>query len=805
MAYAEVAVNSPGTSRGTFSYAVPPSLPVVQGHCVWVPFGHRRCLGVVFAITPQPSFTPVRDIESLALLEPVLSSVQVELAQWLASTYFCSSFEAAALMLPPGFSQQPRVRYRCVAGAEEATASPAGPEEGRLWAWLQGHGAASAAQVVRKFGKTRGQSLLSSLERKGLVVRQVSWPAPRTAPRGQQYLRLAVPPESAQEEAQRRERRAPRQAALLHLLTGLDRLPLVEGRRYGGEAAIASLERQGLLTRETVARSVEPLAGLSADPSPRPKLTGPQQACVEELRVALRSGKGGVFLLYGVTGSGKTEVYLRAVEQAQALGKRAIVLVPEISLTPQTLSRFMGRFPGQVAVMHSGLTSAERLDQWHRVSQGEYLVVVGSRGAVFAPQPDLGLIVMDEEHEWTYKQGEASPRYHARDVALKLNNLAGVGVVLGSATPALESYFRAQGGQYSLLQLPGRISPKGRPIPLPAVSVVDMREEWKAENRSLFSRELCQALDRALSAGEQAILFLNRRGSATAVQCPACGFVMRCRRCALPLTYHEAAGALVCHQCNSRSPVPARCPQCGQGGFRFLGAGTQRVEADASAQFPGARLLRWDLDTARGQRQHQQVLQRFLDHQADILVGTQMVAKGLDLPLVSVVGVISADTQLHVPDFRSAERTFQLLSQVAGRAGRGDRPGQVVVQTFSPEHYAIQAAAQHDYRGLYEREVTFRASYNYPPFSRLVRLLHADPSPYRCLQHAQRLATSLRTTQRKLGLPVEVLGPAPAYPPRARGRYRWHVLLRGVSPGTLLAQVPLPPGWAVDVDTVSLA
>ncbi|MBI2917486.1 MAG: primosomal protein N' [Chloroflexi bacterium] len=807
MAYAEVAVNSPGAGRGTFCYAVPPHVPVVVGHGVWVPFGRQRCLGLVFAITEEPSFTPVRDIESrlVGMPEPLLSPGQVELAQWLSATYFCSPFEAAALLLPPGFPQQPRVTY-CVSGEAVPNDTSASAEALQLWGWLSEHGPATASAVMRQFGKKRSDSWLASLERRGLVEKHVTWPQPRTAPRGIAYLQLTVTLEQAEAEAEQRQARSPRMAALLRkLATSAPRLLLSQAVQEAGPGAVRTLEKRGLVSRDVVPRTLDPLAHLSPDVSGPPQPTPEQRAAIESIGRARETGKAAVFLLHGVTGSGKTEVYLRAVAQAVALGKRAIVLVPEISLTPQTLSRFMGRFPGQVAVMHSRLTSAEQLDQWQRIRQGQYRVVVGPRGAIFAPQPDLGIIVMDEEHEWTYKQADTYPRYHAREVARKLAGLCGAAVVLGSATPDVESTYRSERGEYALLRLPERITRGGQPTALPQVSLVDMREEWKAGNRSLFSRELCRAVAGALEAREQVILFLNRRGSATTVQCPGCGTVLRCRRCAISLTYHETVDALVCHQCSGRSPVPSACPQCAERGLRFLGAGTQRVEADAQAQFTGARVLRWDLDVTRGRHGHEEVLRRFQEHDADILVGTQMVAKGLDIPLVSVVGVVNADTQLHVPDFRSGERTFQLLAQVAGRAGRGRVPGTVIVQTFTPQHYAVQAAATHDYGALYDREIAFRQTYNYPPLSRLIRLLYSSYGERSSQQTAQRLARSLRESREASGQALEVLGPAPAYPPRVRGQYRWHILLRGQAPQDLLVQVPLPPGWSVDVDPVSLA
>ncbi|MDP2954471.1 MAG: primosomal protein N', partial [Chloroflexota bacterium] len=423
-------------------------------------------------------------------------------------------------------------------------------------------------------------------------------------------------------------------------------------------------------------------------------------------------------------------------------------------------------------------------------------------GALFAPQPDLGLIVIDEEHEWTYKQQDSPPRYHAREAALELARLVGAVVVLGSATPDVESYHRAQRGEYELLELPERAALNAR---LPQVQIVDLRRELREGNRSLFSRALRQAMQEALEAGEQVILFLNRRGSATAVQCRSCGFVLRCRRCEVPLAYHSAPEVLLCHHCNQRSPVPRLCPMCFGPQLRFLGLGTQRAEEETAQAFPQARLLRWDRDVTQKRGSHEEIMERFLSHRADILIGTQMIAKGLDMPSVTLVGVLSADTGLHLPDLRAGERTFQILTQVAGRAGRGAAGGRVIIQTYTPEHYAILAAAQQDYRAFFKEEIERRRRHDYPPFSRLAHLLYTHTNAARCQQEAERMARLLRQERDARGLAdLTVLGPTPAFAPRERGRYRWQVLVKGGDPPSLLAGIAWPKGWAVDIDPVSL-
>ncbi|MHB8378218.1 MAG: replication restart helicase PriA, partial [Dehalococcoidia bacterium] len=545
---------------------------------------------------------------------------------------------------------------------------------------------------------------------------------------------------------------------------------------------------------------------------PPAQLLPAQRAAADAIVAAIEARRHSTFLLHGVTGSGKTEVYLEALDRCVASGRRAIVLVPEIALTPQTLRRFRERCE-RVAVLHSGLGAGEMFDQWHGIAQGRYDVVVGSRSAIFAPQPDLGLIVIDEEHEWTYKQSDAAPRYHARDVAIELARLTAATVVLGSATPDVASMERADRGVYTLLSLPERIRPVidaagvRRPVAspaMPAISVVDLREELHAGNKSMFSRELRAAVEQALAADEQVVLFLNRRGLAGHVQCRDCGFVPECPSCSVALTFHRQYDRLVCHQCNRRWRLPATCRQCGSPRVRLLGAGVEKVEAEAARAFPHARLLRWDHDVTRRRGAHARILAAFLAHDADILIGTQMLAKGLDLPAVTVVGVISADIGLHLPDFRAGERVFQVITQVAGRAGRGERPGRVIIQTYTPGHYAIDAASRYDYEGFVAAELEERRRAGYPPFGRLVRMLFAHTNPRFAREEATRMQHAVEERRRELGSDVDVLGPSPAYIERTRGRWRWQVLLRGRDPAALVRDIALPQGWAADVDPVSM-
>ena len=588
--------------------------------------------------------------------------------------------------------------------------------------------------------------------------------------------------------------------------------------RLGGAAWLRDLTRVAACTRANVERLVDlgvvaiaaarfyrdPFLKEAGDPAPLPALTEEQRDALEPIVAALAAGQQASFLLQGVTGSGKTEVYLHAVERALALGRQSIVLVPEIALTPQTLSRFGRHFPGRVAVQHSGLRPGQRYDQWTRVQDGEADVVVGPRSALFMPLPRCGLIIIDEEHESSYKQ-DSRPHYHARDVALRLARETGAVVVLGSATPDVTTYRAAERGALQLLRLTERYG-GAQPLALPPVQVVDMRAELRDGHTGLLSRALLAALGQTLDRGEQAILFLNRRGTSTFVMCRDCGFVVECPRCDIPLTYHMAYGesrqpALTCHHCGRQAEPPHRCPQCGSSRIRYFGAGTERVQAYTEAAFPNARVLRWDRDTVRSSGGHEAILHRFLRHEADVLIGTQMVAKGLDLPLVTLVGVVSADVSLFFPDFRAGERAFQLLTQVAGRAGRREGGGQAIVQTYHPDHYAVQAAARHDYTSFYAREIALRRRLGYPPFGHMVRLLHAQASARRAESAAGELAERLRLSIRREGIAnLEVIGPAPCFYRRLRGRYRWHILLRGHGAQELLLAEPPPAGWRVDVD-----
>jgi len=808
MRYAEVSVNSPVAQRQTFSYAIPSGLSIDVGQAVWVPFGKKILQGIVLELSPYPAVEETREIIDVIEPYPLLSPAHILLARWISEHYLSPLFDAVALMLPPGFERKALTFISTTSNLDDDAMLSLPPEQRQVFELVRKQGNISLKELEKKLGKKKIQTIVSQLVRRGLAVRSYELEPVKVSPKRVLYLRLNVAASQAREMAARlREKRAIKQATLLDFLAQQSEpVPWAGVRqKIGGDKAVAeALLRKGLVTFQQIEVKREPISYQGITLSSPLKLTAAQELAFRSLtEIHEAKAHPNVFLLHGVTGSGKTEVYLQALAETVKLGKRGIALVPEIALTPQTIERFASRFPHKVAILHSELSLGERFDEWHQIRDGEFDVVIGPRSAIFAPQPELGLIVIDEEHEWTYKQ-DTSPRYHARDVAIKLAELTGAVVILGSATPDVETFYHAQRGDYHLLQLPERVVPIEK-SPLPQVEVVDLRNELKAGNRSIFSRSLAQATAKAVANGEQVILFLNRRGGATFIQCRRCGFVLRCKRCEVTLTHHFAEDVLTCHQCNYKTAVPQICPHCLSRQIKFLGIGTQKLEQEASYTFPQARRLRWDSDITRRKHSHEEILSKFRAHQADILIGTQMVAKGLDLPLVTLVGVASADTSLNLPDFRAGERTFQLLSQVAGRAGRGTSGGQVIIQTFSPEHYAIQTAAKHDYASFYEKEITYRRQLHNPPFTRLAFLAYSHTNDAFCQREAERMRDLLIAERDAKGIDdLSLIGPAPAFIHRLRGRFRWQLILRGAELSTFLSPIPLPQGWTIDIDPMSL-
>ena len=837
LGFAEVAVDSPAAPGRTFSYSIPEGLSIDVGHLVRVPFGRRTLSGLVMSLAEYPQVAETRSILDSTSSRPLLTETQLSLTRWISDYYVSPLFEAAALMLPPG--QRVRLRTLLSIGPAMAEGRPRlTPFQARIVDYVRRIGSVDLERLVRSMGEGARASA-ARLAGRGVLARSVRWSTPGVRASYADHARLSHRGlEAAKGWAVDPMNRAPRQAGLLlRLAADGGTLPLKDARKQYGPGAVRSLLEKGWIDKYRVPVDRDPLAGRVFPPAPVARLTERQVAAAAQVRATL--GDAGAaprtFLLQGVTGSGKTEVYLNAAAHCLELGRKAIVLVPEIALAHQTVERFVSRFPGRVAVLHSGLTAGQRFDQWRRVRRGDFDVVVGSRSAVFAPQHDLGLIVVDEEHEWTYKQHDASPRYHARDVALRLSELTGAVVLMGSASPDVSTYHRALSGRHRLLTLPGRVvatvsAPRARApatpaptlvlpakagippslsslteAPLAEVHIVDMRRELREGNSDVFSRSLVSAMRKCLDHGGQMLLFLNRRGSSSFVQCRNCGESLRCRRCEIALTYHHQAGRLLCHYCGYNRVPPAKCPKCLSYRLRYYGLGTQGVVDAFEERFPGVPVLRWDRDAVKHPRAYEELLDRFRSGRERVLVGTQMIAKGLHFPSVTLVGVVSADVGLNIPDYRAGERAFQLLCQVAGRAGRGTSTGEVIVQTYQPENYAIRASASQDYPAFYEEEVAYRREQANPPFGRLIRLLYSHTNRAVCERDARRLGGSIRMRIEETGRSdIDVLGPTPAYPSRLRGHYRWHIVLRGPDPRSLLDGVTVPQGWTIDVDPVAL-
>ncbi len=815
MRYAEVAVDAPAGIDRTFSYSVPSSLKVSPGHSVVVPFGKRRLQGLVFSLASSPQVPETRDILRVRETSPPFTDVQLRLARWISRYYMCSLFEAAALMLPPGGRVRLRAYISPVTDRNEPEPPGLTPYQRRVLSHIRARKRVEEGRLFDALGEP-ARGALRKLLHDGLATRSlVLSGTPVRRKRRESAVLSAQARDLGQDELDEISRKAPRQGAILqHLLSDPAPMPLAVLRKDSSPSAVSALIAKGLIERTEEFVDRDPLATNTYTDTAPVDLTHAQSRAAAQVRAALDGARASPprFLLQGVTGSGKTEVYLNAVAHCRRLGKRAIVLAPEIALTQQTIERFAARFPGDVAVLHSGLSAGERFDQWWKIRDGERGVVIGARSAIFAPVPDLGLIVIDEEHEWTYKQHDSIPRYHDKFVALRLGELTGSVVVLGSATPDVEAYTKALSGSLRLLRLPERVVPSnGATHPRPrrsrmaSVDIVDMRQELRDGNRLVFSRKLVHALRECLDSGGQAMLFLNRRGSSALLQCRGCGLALRCRRCDTAMAYHADTGRMQCHYCGERRAPPQECPRCHAHGLVFRGVGTQAVVREAQRLYPGVNVVRWDRDSARGAAAHQQLLESSRSGEARIIVGTQMIAKGLHLPSVTLVGVVSADVGLNMPHFQAAERVFQLLCQVSGRAGRGASAGRVIIQTYQPGNYAIRAAAAQDYQRFYREEISYRAQQGNPPYSRLIRLMYSGTNRALSQREARRLCEELKARRDAGGYADnEVLGPTPAYPARVRGRYRWQIVLRGPKPRVLLEGVPLPQGWVVDVDPVGL-
>ncbi|MGE3076904.1 MAG: primosomal protein N' [Dehalococcoidia bacterium] len=804
--FVEVVVNAGQPARQPFTYSVPEGLDVAVGQAVFVPFGPRILQGVVVAEAETTNLDAVRPIASVADPEPILDSAHIELARWLSAEYLAPVWDCLACCLPSGYGQK---AVTMVSPVDVPPLLPIAPKEQKILQYIAENGRVTLESLREAVG-TISQSLLDRMQTDGHLTVAQGLARPSGRPRFERRIALVAEPDAALAHAESLEGRNAKsvEARILRLLVAHPDVTLTAARDLGAAPThLRHLESGGFIRQYEHQVQRDPLADYRFTHKGPPLLSPEQRAAFD----AVLSHQGTT-LLHGVTGSGKTEVYLELVRDTLERGKGAIVLVPEISLTPQAIRRYGERFADTLTVFHSQLSTGELHDQWYRVQRGEARLVVGSRSAIFAPIPNLGLVVLDEEHEWSYKQVDPQPRYHARDAAEKLCQLTGARLVLGSATPDLVTYHRSEVGSIQRVELLQRLAPTSDGSvtegTLPTVTVVDMREELREGNRSIFSRPLERALNAALRNDEQSILFVNRRGSARFVLCRDCGFMPLCPSCEVAMSLDVQSPVttlLVCHHCGRSRRLEDECPRCGSHRYRPFGVGTQRIEQEAHRAFPGARIARWDSDVSNQKGSHERMVQALEAGQIDILVGTQMLAKGLDLPQMTVVGVVDADLGLSLPDFHAHERTFQLLSQVAGRAGRREKPGFVYIQTYEPTAAPIIAAATHEYRPFYLEEIAHRRRAGYPPFNRLVRLVYRHIRQENALEEASRVANELRVARDTAGrAEPDILGPTPAYIPRIRGEYRYQVLMRGRKPAHLLETIRLGEHWHVDVDPASL-
>ena len=830
--FAEIVVNIPSVA-GVFHYSIPPDLELnlVAGHYVHIPFGKQIVQGVVLALLDASPMVETKSIIDLIDPTPVLTFTQIELAKKLSQATHNSIASIISMMLPPGLSKQSDVLYSL---ANKIDPSDLSDTQKRLLNLLKKRGPLRGRQIDRAFPNREWRKSTQSLLRKGAIVNHSVLPPPGVRPKFIRVAQLAITPEQAQiamptlgNTLNTQKRRS---AALQFLLrepepVNVSWVYAESGCNLGDLQELAEKELIVLFETEIWR---DPLAHISQTLTTPPRLTSNQQKTWEEIDQGFDSLVKGMpvlpFLLQGVTGSGKTEIYLRTVTRALQDGKQAIILVPEIALTPQTVRRFLARFPGQVGLVHSKLSEGERYDTWRRARLGQLKIIIGPRSALFSPLPQVGLIVVDECHDHSYYQNEP-PCYDTLQAAMEFAALNGAVCILGSATPPVtlkyqtinsnlvsEKHANEYGkNQLHLLELKSRLTPLesggvNESSVLPPVKLIDMRSELKSGNRGIFSLALETALSSVLARDEQAILFLNRRGTATYVFCRDCGNSLNCPRCDTPLTYHTQLPGqeLLCHRCRYSRKLPKICPICNSNSIRQYGLGSEQVAAEVQDRFPMARILRWDWETTRKKDSHEIILSHFISQRSNVLVGTQMLAKGLDLPKVTLVGIILAEVGLNLPDPFAAERSFQVLTQVAGRAGRSSLGGQVIMQTFQPDHYAILAASGHDYEGFYDRELIERKKIGYPPFGRLVRLEYRNLDGQQAETTTKNMADYLLNRIHKTGMvETDLVGPVPCFFSKFNNYYRWQIILRGSDPARALPTRFLE-GWRVEIDPVSL-
>lgn len=763
MNIAKVIVDVPAMSiNQTFDYKIPEKyINIVQaGMRVIIPFGPRKITGFVVNRTGESKHKKLREIIEVLDLTPVLTKELLNLGKWLADRTLCLYIVAFQAMLP----QVLKATYNKEIVRTSQQRLPSALQH------LFGEKKAIPYEQLKQSGVSY-QQLQNAIKSGHITVKYLV--ESRITKKYETIVKLAVKKEKLVEALQALPRNATRQSQLLTFFINQPE-PINQKKLFRvaktNQNTVKALVDKSLLTTYQVEVYRNPYDDDKFSRTNPLQLTEEQQIAIEPINQKIADEQHDVFLLHGVTGSGKTEIYLQSIQQVLNKGKEAIVLVPEISLTPQMVRRFKGRFGTKVAVLHSALSNGERYDEWRRIHQKEVKVVVGARSAIFAPFENIGIIIIDEEHETTYKQ-EDQPRYHARDVAIHRGETHQCPVVLGSATPTLESYARAEKGIYQLATLHKRTNNKA----MPEIEIVDMRDELHAGNRTMFSRSLKAKIEERIQKGEQIVLLLNRRGYSTFVMCRDCGHVSECAHCDIALNFHKHSNQLKCHYCSKEERVPTTCPECESDLIRYFGTGTERVEESLTKLIPEARTIRMDVDTTRRKGAHERLLNRFINKEADILLGTQMIAKGLDFPNVTLVGVLAADSMLHLPDFRSSEKTFQLITQVSGRAGRHDLPGEVVVQTYTPDHYSIEFASTYAYDQFYRKEMATRRSFRYPPYVFLTLITVSHKNHVKVIQTTQRIVQLLLQNTQK---DTVVLGPTPSPITRIKDRYRYQCMIK---------------------------
>lgn len=786
----------------TFSYIIPESLDFIDvGWRVIVPFGPRTMEGFVLEVGEREADQTLKPILDTWDDGPWFNENTMELAQWISQYYLCTLTDAMRLFIPGKTSVKNVVRYRAVIDNLFEYVFPPGIHQRHIevLSYLADKGSCSFDKLKNQFGNDT-YKLLQQLQNKNMVIRETAVKASAKAIY-KKKLQVTVNREELGAFIAANEKKRPAQVRLLRTLQSQNSVYDEDIKELGITSdTVKRLIEEGIVS-VTLERTIRDSYQDIKKSNQKVCLSPQQQSVLEEIAGQVRKKQSASFLLHGITGSGKTQVYIEAVEIARNMQRKAIVLVPEIALTGQIVARFKARFGDDVIVIHSKLSAGERFDAWQRLQKNEAGIVIGARSAIFAPISNLGIIIVDEEHEFTYKQ-EESPRYHVRQVALEKVKVQGCVVVFGSATPSIETYYEALAGTHKLLTMSERIDN----AVLPEVTVVDMRQELQMGRKSVISLPLQELLKSTLAKKEQAIILLNRRGYATFVMCRECGYIVRCKQCDISMVYHSVGNRLRCHYCQREEAAPTICPSCESRYIRYFGTGTQKLEEELTKYFPEARVIRMDQDTTGGKLSHDRILSSFARGEYDILLGTQMVAKGHDVKNVTAVGIIAADSILNLPDFRAAERVFSLITQAAGRAGRGDKAGKVIVQTYNPEHYAVKAGAMHDYEDFYRAEIDYRKSLKYPPLSQFVKFtIQAEDGrkvEYQAQQLINRLKESLCPYKH-----TEIIGPFWSSIARLRGIFRMNILLKTTNLEEIrsaLLMLEIEENTIVDVDPVSL-